>query len=142
MFGSISQWFFNWLGGIQPDAEAAGFDRIVIRPQLVDGLDWVRCSYGSVRGLVVSNWSRTPGAVEWQITIPPNATATIVIPAGSLDDVREGPGIGVPATRAEGVRNARMEGRSAVFSVGSGTYRFVSRPQGREPRGLLRDSQR
>jgi len=130
MFGSISQWFFNWLGGIQPDPEAAGFDRLVIRPQLVDGLDWVRCSYRSVRGLVVSNWSRTPGAVEWQITIPPNATATVFIPARSLDDVREGPGFGVAASRAEGVRDARMEGTNAVFSVGSGTYRFISRPRG------------
>ena len=130
MFGSISQWFFNWLGGIQPDPGAAGFDRVIIRPQLVDGLDWVRCSYRSVRGLVVSNWSRMRGAVEWQITIPPNATATVFIPAGGLDDVREGPGNGVPARRAEGVRNARMEGTNAVFSAGSGTYRFISRPRG------------
>jgi len=130
MFGSISQWFFNWLGGIQPDPEAAGFDRLIIRPQLVDGLDWVRCSYRSVRGLVVSNWSRTPGGVEWQITIPPNATATVLIPAESLDEVREGPGIGVPARRAEGVRDARMEGQNAVFSAGSGTYTFTSRPRG------------
>jgi alpha-L-rhamnosidase len=142
MFGSISQWFFNWLGGIQPDAEAAGFDRIVIRPQLVDGLDWVRCSYRSVRGMVVSNWSRTAGAVEWQITVPPNATATVFIPAERIDDVREGPDIGLPARRAEGVRDARMEGQSAVFSVGSGSYRFVSQPRGREQRTLLPDSQR
>jgi len=26
MFGSISEWFFKWLGGIQPDPEAVGFD--------------------------------------------------------------------------------------------------------------------
>jgi alpha-L-rhamnosidase len=130
MFGSISQWFFNWLGGIQPDPEAAGFDRVVIRPQLVDGLDWVRCSHRSIRGLVVSNWSRTGGAVEWQITIPPGATATVFIPADGLDDVREGPGNGVPASRAEGVRDARMEGQNAVFRAGSGTYRFISRPRG------------
>jgi alpha-L-rhamnosidase len=130
MFGSISQWFFSWLGGIQPDPEAAGFDRLVIRPQLVEGLDWVRCSYRSVRGQVVSNWSRTRGAVEWQITIPPNATATVFIPADGLDDVREGPGNGVPASRAEGVRDAHMEGPNAVFSAGSGTYRFFSRPRG------------
>jgi len=130
MFGSISQWFFNWLGGIQPDPEAAGFDRLVIRPQLVDGLDWVRCSYRSARGQVVSNWSRTRGAVEWQITIPPTATATIFIPADGLDAVREGPASGVAASRAEGVRDAHMEGTNAVFSVGSGTYRFISRPRG------------
>ena len=35
MFGSISAWFFRWLGGIQPAADAVGFDRIVIRPQVV-----------------------------------------------------------------------------------------------------------
>jgi alpha-L-rhamnosidase len=128
MFGSVSQWFFNWLGGIQPSADAAGFDRIVIRPQLVNGLAWVRCSYRSVRGPVVVNWSSTGGRVDWQITIPVNATASIFIPAGRLDEVEEGREVRVPARRAEGVRDARMEGANAVFIVGSGTYRFVSTP--------------
>jgi alpha-L-rhamnosidase len=129
MFGSISQWFFNWLGGIQPDADAEGFDRVVIRPQVVRGLDWVRSSYRSVRGLIVSNWSRTADGTEWQITIPVNATARIVLPAGAIEDLREGPGPGVPVGRAEGVRDAHMEGRHAVVSAGSGTYRFVWRPR-------------
>jgi len=129
MFGSISQWFFNWLGGIQPDADAAGFDRIVIRPQMVRGLDWVRSSYRSVRGLIVSNWSRSADGAEWQITIPVGATARIVIPGDALEDVREGPGPGVPVGGAEGIRDARMEGRHVVVIAGSGAYRFVSRPR-------------
>jgi alpha-L-rhamnosidase len=128
MFGSISQWFFNWLGGIQPDADAAGFDRVVIRPQMVRGLDWVRSSYRSVRGLIVSNWSRTADGTEWHITIPVNATARIVLPVDALEDLREGPGPGVPVGRAEGIRDAHMEGRHVVVSAGSGTYRFVLRP--------------
>ena len=36
MFGSVSAWFFNWLGGIQLDAETVAFDRFSIRPQLVE----------------------------------------------------------------------------------------------------------
>ena len=129
MFGSISQWFFNWLGGIQPAADAAGFDRIVIRPQMVRGLDWVRSSYASARGLIVSDWSRTASGTEWHITIPVNATARIVVPAGAIEDLREGPGPGVPVARADGIRDARMEGGLAVITAGSGTYRFVSRPR-------------
>jgi len=129
MFGSISQWFFNWLGGIQPDADAVGFDRVVIRPQMVRGLDWVHSSYGSVRGLIVSDWSRTADGTEWRITIPVNATARIVLPAGAIEDLREGPGPGVPLGRAAGIRDARMEGRFVVVNAGSGTYRFVSRPR-------------
>ena len=131
MFGSISQWFFNWLGGIQPAADAAGFDRVVIRPQMVRGLDWVRSSYRSVRGLIVSNWSRTADGTEWHITIPVNATARIVLPAGAIEDLREGPEPGVPVGRAEGIRDAHMEGGLAVVTAGSGTYRFVSRPRAR-----------
>jgi alpha-L-rhamnosidase len=124
MFGSISQWFFNWLGGIQPSADAVAFDRMIIRPQAVDGLDWVKSSYRSVRGLVVSNWSRAPEGLEWQVTIPANATATVYLPAATLDDVREGPAGDVPARRAPGVQDARMDGSHAVITVGSGTYRF------------------
>ena len=126
MFGSISQWFFNWLGGIQADPEAVGFDRLVLRPQMVDGLDWVRCSYRSVRGLVASNWSRTKGVLTWEVTIPVNAIATVFIPADSLDQVSEGRTASMPASRAAGVRDAHMEGHVAVLTLGSGTYWFVS----------------
>jgi alpha-L-rhamnosidase len=127
MFGSISEWFFKWLGGIQPDPDAVGFDRIVIRPQVVDGLAWVRSSYRSVRGEIVSNWSRTGEAIEWQVTVPANATATVVLPADDLDQIEEGRTTLVPARRAEGVRDARMAGNTAMFTVGSGAYRFVRR---------------
>ncbi len=129
MFGSVSQWFFNWLGGIQPAPEARGFDHIVIRPQRVEGLDWVRASYRSVRGRVAVNWSRSADRVEWEITVPVNAVATVSIPAERLDDVQEGRTARVPARRAEGVLGARMEGSNAVLTVGSGTYWFVSKPR-------------
>jgi hypothetical protein len=33
MFGSVSEWFYKWLGGIQPHPEAVGFNWIVIRPE-------------------------------------------------------------------------------------------------------------
>jgi alpha-L-rhamnosidase len=131
MFGSVSEWFFKWLGGIQPDPEAVGFDRIAIRPQLVDGLAWVRSSYRSVRGEIVSNWSRTEEAVEWEVTIPANTTATVFLPADNLDQIEEGRTTLLPARTAEGVRQARIEGKDAVFTVGSGAYRFVARRRGR-----------
>lgn len=124
MFGSVSQWFFNWLGGIQADPSAVGFDRIILRPQVPEGLDWVRCSYRSVRGLIVSNWSRADGVLTWTVTVPVNATATAFLPADSLDQVREGATL---AREAVGVRDAHMDGHEAVFTLGSGTYRFVTR---------------
>ena len=64
MFGSISAWFFRWLGGIQAADDAVGFDRIVIRPQVVAGLEWVKCSHRSIRGMIESNWSVTATGVS------------------------------------------------------------------------------
>ena len=131
MFGSISEWLFRWLGGIQPNPEAVGFDRLAIRPQLVDGVDWVRSTYRSIRGPVEVNWSRAGGEVEWEITIPVNVTATLFVPAARIEDVEEGRTVRVAAFRAEGVRQARMEDGHAVLDLGSGRYRFVSRAGGR-----------
>jgi hypothetical protein len=79
--------------------------------------------------LIVSNWSRTADGTEWHITIPVNATARIVLPADAIEDLREGPGPGVPLGRADGIRDAHMEGGLAVVNAGSGTYRFVWRPR-------------
>jgi alpha-L-rhamnosidase len=127
MFGSVSQWFFNWLGGIQPHPEAVGFDRIIIRPQIVNDLQWVKSSYNSVRGPIVSNWAKKDGYVQLDVEIPANTNATVYVPAYSVQDVREGLKQPATATKMQGISALGMEGKTAVFSVGSGKYHFVSK---------------
>ena len=125
MFGSISQWFYQWLGGIQPAPDAVGFDRILIRPQMPKSVDWVRCSYHSIRGPIVSHWQRHGDQLKMDVTIPPNTTATVYVPAKDAAAVTES---GVLATQAEGVQFLRQDGTAAVFAVGSGEYHFRSTP--------------
>jgi alpha-L-rhamnosidase len=137
MFGSVDEWLMRWLGGIQPDPAAVGFDRIVLRPQPVDGLDWVRSSYRSLRGPIVSSWSRRAGVFSWDVTIPANTSATAFVPARSLDEVTEGRETPVPALRATGVRAARMDGAAAILQLGSGSYHFVSQPRTPHPNILV-----
>ncbi len=133
MFGSVSEWFYKWLGGIQPHRSVVGFDRIVIRPQIIDALDWVDASYRSARGLIACSWKRTGKTIVMDVTIPPNTRASIHVPAERLGDVREigldEGGMGVPAAEAEGVRATRVAGRAAIFEVEPGRYRFVSSRQ-------------
>jgi alpha-L-rhamnosidase len=112
MFGSVSQWFFNWLGGIEPAADAVGFDRILLHPQFVDGLGWVRCTHRSIRGPITCDWKREGGRIHLTIEVPVNATALLELP----DAFR-----------------ISEDGRSRV-ELGSGPYRFVlegssARPQ-------------
>ncbi len=56
MFGSVSEWLFRWLGGIQPDPDNPGFRKFTIRPSLPPGLTYVKCTYHSPYGIIRSNW--------------------------------------------------------------------------------------
>ncbi|MEY4387901.1 MAG: hypothetical protein RLY20_3184, partial [Verrucomicrobiota bacterium] len=121
MFGSVSEWFYQWLGGIQPATDAVGFDRIIIRPQPVKDLEWVRCSYHSVRGEIASNWKRVGNRLKLEVVIPANTTATVYLPAGNVQPVKEG---GRPVENSPGVLGVRTDNGKPVVEIGSGHYDF------------------
>ncbi|MBP7053344.1 MAG: family 78 glycoside hydrolase catalytic domain [Phycisphaerae bacterium] len=122
MFGSVSQWFFNWLGGIQADPKAVGFDRIVIRPQIVGDLTWVRCGYDSVRGLIISKWRRDGETLHLDVTIPVGTTATVYLPAKDTAEVTESD---KPVAQAIGVRPLGRENGAMTLEIESGSYTFT-----------------
>jgi alpha-L-rhamnosidase len=124
MFGSVSQWFFQWLGGIRPAADAVGFDKILIAPQPCGDLTWATSEYKSCRGLIKSSWKKDNSLFTLKVTIPVGATATVFIPAKDAARVSEG---GKLASAAESVKFLRMERGAAVFAIGSGNYDFTSR---------------
>ncbi|MCX6925838.1 MAG: hypothetical protein NT154_21925, partial [Verrucomicrobia bacterium] len=124
-FTSPSGWFYQGLAGIRPDETAPGFKQIVIKPALVGDLTWVKASYDSIHGRIVSNWRREGDKLSMETTIPANTTATVFMPAIDTAGVTES---GQPATQAEGVKFLRMENHAAVYAIGSGTYRFQSTP--------------
>lgn len=123
MLGQIMEWFYGDLAGIAPDPDAPGFKNILIKPQPVGDVTWARASFNSVRGKIVSDWKRGQGKFNLKVTVPANTTATIWLPAKSLDTIRES---GVAAQRVRGVKFLRQEGDRAVFEVASGQYEFES----------------
>ncbi|MHC4250208.1 MAG: family 78 glycoside hydrolase catalytic domain [Planctomycetota bacterium] len=123
MFGSVSQWFFHWLGGIRPADDAVGFDRIDIRPQLVPGLTWVRSSCRTVRGVVKSEWRLEGGRLELDVRVPVGAVAEVHVPTTRAGDVTEG---GLPVADAPGLEPVGPDRGAAVFRAAPGGYHFVA----------------
>lgn len=123
MLGQINEWFFHDLAGIRFDREQPGFGRIRIDPVAVGDLTWVKASYRSNRGLIRSEWRKDGGQRILAVSIPANTTASVFVPARDFSAVTES---GKPASESPGVKFLRMEGPSAVFEIGSGTYRFAS----------------
>lgn len=121
MFGSVSQWFYNWLGGIQPADNAAGFDRIIIRPEIQGSLEWVNCSYNSVNGKIVSNWAKIDGMLVMDIEIPANTTAKVFFPVTDKNRVECN---SFPLANMEGVTDCNMTEGKVTCNIGSGKYSF------------------
>jgi len=136
MFGSVSEWFYTWLAGIQPAPGAVGFDRIIIRPQPVGDLKWVKGRILTVRGEVRSEWRTEDGRFLLEVAIPPSTKATVYIPQTDPESVKEG---GWPVVEAEGVRFLRAEGGAAVFEIGSGRYLFASALPGKRAQRPAQD---
>lgn len=111
MFGDVSNWFYQWLAGIGLDLGAPAFKHILIRPQVVGDLTWVKGSHLSPYGMIASSWRKEGGRFSLDVVIPANTTATVSVPGHA---------------RSEGLSSVREEGGCTVFEVGSGSYSFTS----------------
>jgi alpha-L-rhamnosidase len=119
--GDLGVWMYEYLGGIRTDPEKPGFKHILIRPYMPLGLNSVSASHKSMYGLIESRWRREGGRVTLDITVPPNTTATVWVPAADVSLVTENE---AAARAARGVTFLRMEDGAAVFEVTSGRYSF------------------
>jgi len=80
MFGSVTEWFYRWLGGIRPVPEEPGFKSFILSPIVTDKLEYVNCSYHTPQGEIVSNWKKEgQEAIHYEIKIPAGTTAQIQI---------------------------------------------------------------
>src|ERR1019366_5130385 len=115
LIGDLVVWFYEYLAGIAPADAQPGFKHIIMRPMPVGDLKFVKATHNSPYGLIASEWHRDGNKFDWQIEIPANTTATVYVPATSLETVK-----------IKGVKASRFENGRAIFELGSGKYHFVS----------------
>ncbi len=83
MFGTVTEWYFRWLGGIQPSPENPGFEKFSLSPKTPDGLKSVKCSYNSPYGKIVSDWeNKGKDNHEYYFEVPVGTEATAIIQVG------------------------------------------------------------
>ena len=124
LVGDLIIWLYENLAGIKSDPAQPGFKHIIMQPQLVGDLKQVKAWHLSPYGRIESKWRRMNDCFDWQITIPPNSTATLYLPAAGVDQISEG---GHSLEQAQGVKLSHSDNGRTVLEIGSGTYHFVSR---------------
>ena len=120
-FGSVGEWVWRNLAGINPDEKRPGYKHFFIKPRLSDGLSWVKGSYDCIYGTIVSNWKLETNRFMLNVTVPVNTTATIYLPSNDKSSMLES---GRDALHNKNVKFLGMEDDYAVFEVNSGKYSF------------------
>ena len=121
MFGDVSAWMFKALAGINPDPDQPGFKRVIIRPQPVNGLDWVRAEHESPYGMIRIAWQNHGDVFKLTISVPVNTTGEVWLPCTDITGIREN---GMSVQESASVKFMCVKDGCTVFEVGSGEYSF------------------
>ncbi|MFN2396954.1 MAG: family 78 glycoside hydrolase catalytic domain, partial [Bacteroidales bacterium] len=83
MFGSVTEWFYRWLGGIRPIPQYPGFKEFILAPATPRELNFVKCTYHSPYGEIVSNWQKSPdNSYRYEMKVPAGSLANVELPVG------------------------------------------------------------
>lgn len=138
MNNAIPEWICGNLAGITNINP--GFEKISIRPTSAISYVPVMVSYSleTVRGNVISHWTKSSNKYSLRVTIPVNSTAKVFIPTFGLSGVTISEGgkalwkNGSVVGKVNGVSYYGLDGvypsdnNYIVLDVGSGTYSFTS----------------
>ena len=117
MFGTVTEWYYRWPGGIRPDPEYPGFKEFILAPSILEGLDSVYCTYHSPFGQIVSNWKKEGrDGYIYELKVPEGSSANVILP---IDQYR----------RMEVKKNQKIISpekitglQSGKFNLGEGDY--------------------
>ena len=119
---SVGLWFIEGLAGIRYDEGMPGFNRFIAAPGIESGLKRVDASLTTGYGKIVSSWRVENNTLAWDLAVPPNTTATVILPAVGLDRVRES---GRPVASQPGVDDPVVASGIFRCNVASGIYHFT-----------------
>ncbi len=119
MLGHLMEWFYNGLGGISQTEYSVAYDSIVIAPKPVGNINWVKCSYKSIKGIISSNWELKEDHIYLNIEIPKDAVAKIIIPREYCKT-----SCIIKEMITDNTINVKID--NGVFEIGAGQYQIAA----------------
>jgi alpha-L-rhamnosidase len=88
--GAVADWMHRVVGGLAP--AAPGYRRMTIQPRPGDGLTHASARHITPYGLAECAWKIHDGVIDVQVTVPPNTTASVVLPGSGQNAIEIGSG--------------------------------------------------
>jgi len=113
-YGSIAEWMYRNMCGINPVDDAPGFKKIVLKPEPDSRLQYAKGAVKTAMGLVECGWEyKADGKLCVTASIPFNTSATITLPDATLENVKG----------LEGAK-AKQDGNNVCATLEPGQYNF------------------
>ncbi len=119
----IGGWFQRGILGIQTNPEAPGYKDFIIKPGIIDSLQWAKGHHISSYGAIEVNWIKTKDSFTLEVKIPENTTASVFVPAKSKADIKES---NESIIHNQKIQLEGFENNCAELRMGSGHYKFYS----------------
>lgn len=121
--GSVGEWLYRYVAGIEIDPEKPGYAMFLIQPHPDRRLTYATASYNSISGRIESGWRIDGDTLTLDVTVPVNTKAIVYVPADKGTEVLES---GRKIDDSSDIVFAGYEDNRAMYTVGSGKYRFTS----------------
>jgi alpha-L-rhamnosidase len=89
-YNAIGSWFIQSLAGITPDEAAPGYKHVNIRPQMIEGITWVKASKDTPYGLLEVSWEKNGNDFSMEVSVPVGCSATVYLPNGTSKELVSG----------------------------------------------------
>lgn len=118
-YGSIVEWMFRNMVGMNPCEKEAGFKKIRIAPMPNYK---IRSAFGRLRsaaGMIESAWEIEGKQLKFRFTVPFDTKAEIILPDADGETIRQA---------AVGVESVSQDGNNVKVFAEAGTYEFSYKP--------------
>ena len=88
MFGTVSEWFFERLAGIQLDPLSPGMQHFYVKPDVISELKWVTGEHKNRHGKIISSWEKLNDKTLFNLEIPSNSSASFHLPVEENDLIK------------------------------------------------------
>lgn len=121
-YGSIGDWLYRKVAGLDSDDLQPGYKRVVFRPRPDSGLAYAKASLSTNYGLVRSEWTiEENGAVSYTFQLPPNTTGEAFLCRTTISEMTCN---GHKIEAVSGINTLREAEGDVSFELGSGIYQI------------------
>lgn len=79
-YGSVGEWYYKYLAGIQPDLGQPGFKKIIFHPRPAGDLTYASAELVTGYGLASIAWKKSQDQMQIELRIPANTSGILRLP--------------------------------------------------------------